>query len=286
MAGEPAEGLAHVGDQRDALFAHALGGVDHDFGERDRIFILAHESAGAGFHVEDQRVDAFGELFAHDGGADEADVLDGGGGVAQGVDFLVGGSDLGGLPDEGHAAFAKDALEIGESERGVEAGDGFELVERAASMAESAAADHRNGEAARGYDGRKDERSLVTYAAGGMLVHFFDGQVGVIDDFTGMQHGFGERGEFSAGQASNPGGHQPGGHLIIGNFVVGVGGNKEVDFLAGVFPGIPLFSDQVDGAHAIGIVCETNIGVVRRQRSARRDVWSVSNFRANRLSEP
>jgi hypothetical protein len=35
-----------------------------------------------------------------------------------------------------------------------------------------------------------------------------------------------------------------------------------------VFPGIPLFSDQVDGAHAIGSDCETNIGVVGRQRSA------------------
>jgi hypothetical protein len=34
-----------------------------------------------------------------------------------------------------------------------------------------------------------------------------------------------------------------------------------------VFSGIPLFSDQVDGAHAIGGDCEPNIGVVGRQRN-------------------
>ena len=87
----------------------------------------------------------------------------------------------------------------------------------------------------------------------------------MIDDFAGVQHGFGKRGEFGAGKAANPGGHQPRGHLIIGNFVAGVGGNKVVDLFAGVFPGIPLFSDQVNGAHAIGGDCETNIGVVGRQ---------------------
>ena len=74
----------------------------------------------------------------------------------------------------------------------------------------------------------------------------------MIHDFAGVQHGFGERGEFGVGEAPKPGRHQPGGHLIIGNFVAGVTGNEVVDFLAGVFPGIPFFSNQVNSAHAIG----------------------------------
>ena len=62
-------------------------------------------------------------------------------------------------------------------------------------MAEAAAADHGNGEAARGDDGSEDERSFVADAAGGMLVDFFAGKSGQIEDFAGIQHGFGERGE-------------------------------------------------------------------------------------------
>ena len=82
-----------------------------------------------------------------------------------------------------------------------------------------------------------------------------------------MQHSFGERGEFGAREATKPGSHQPRSHLIIGNFVASVGGNEVVDFVSGVFSGIPLFSDQVDGAHVIGGECETNIGVLGRQRN-------------------
>ena len=109
-----------------------------------------------------------------------------------------------------------------------------------------------------------------------MLVHLFNRQVGVIDDFAGVQHGFSQGGEFGAGEAANPGSHQPRGHLIVRNFVARVGGNEVVDFFAGVFPGIPLFSNQVNGAHAIGGECETNIGVWTRQRGpGMREVFEV-----------
>ena len=250
MAGHAAERLVHVGDQRDHFLAHALAGLDHDFGEADGIFFALHERAGTGFDVEDQRVNAFGKLLAHDRGADETDIFDGGGDIAQGVDFLVGRSDFRGLADQAHAAFAENVAEFLEREIDVEAGDGFELIERAAGVAEAAAADHRNGEAARGDDGREDERSLVADAAGGMLVHFFAGKIGEIEDFAGMEHGFGERGDLGAVQAADPRGHEPGGHLVVGNFAAGVAGDEEVDLLAGVFTGIAFFADQVDGAHA------------------------------------
>ena len=175
MAGHAAERLVHVGDEGDNFFAHALACFDHDFGKDDGIFFALHEGAGAGFNVENERVDAFGEFLAHDGGADEADIFDGGCGVAKRVDFFVGRSDFRGLADEAHAAFLEHAAELFERKIYVEAGDGFEFIERAAGVTETAAADHGNGEAASGDDGSEDERGFISDATGGMLVDFFPG---------------------------------------------------------------------------------------------------------------
>jgi len=66
----------------------------------------------------------------------QADVFDRGGGRREEHRFFVGRSDFGGLPDQGHAAFAEDALEIGKGKRGVEAGDGFEFVQCATGVAQ------------------------------------------------------------------------------------------------------------------------------------------------------
>ena len=99
VSGKAAKWLVHIGDERDGPLAHALCGFDHQFGEPHGVFLLLHERAGTGFNVEHQCVNPFGQLLAHDGGADEADVFDGGSRIAQGVDFFVGGSDFGGLSD-------------------------------------------------------------------------------------------------------------------------------------------------------------------------------------------
>ena len=265
VASETAERLVHVSDEGDGFFAHAFGGFDHQLGQADGVFFSLHEGAGAGFDVEHQRIDSFGKFLAHDGGADQANIFDRGGDVAQGVDFFVGGSDFGGLADQGHAAFAKDAAKIGQRQRGVESGDGFEFIEGAAGVAEAAAADHRNVEAARSDDWREDQRSLVANAAGGVLVHFFCGEFGESDDFAGVQHGFGQAGDFRSAEAADPGGHQPGGHLVVGNFAAGIAGDQEINFFAGVFSRIAFFADKVNGAHVVWTNGERNIGDMGRQ---------------------
>ena len=42
----------------------------------------------------------------------------------------------------------------------------------------------------------------------------------------------------------------------VGNLIAGVSGDEIADFFARMFPGIPLFLDQVDGTHAIGCVAD------------------------------
>ncbi len=118
--------------------------------------------------------------------------------------------------------------EVAEVELGVEAGDGFELVERAAGVTEGAAGDHGDadagdsggcgrGEAGGGEDGSDEEGGLVAYAAGGVLV---DGE-GVewrgVEGLAGEAHGGGEGGEFCGREAALEDGHEEGGDLGVGD---------------------------------------------------------------------
>src|SRR6267143_1502787 len=144
MARHAAKRLIHSGDKGYHFLAHALAGFDHDFCKANRIFLFLHERPGARLDVEDQGVNAFSKFFAHDRRADETDILDGRSNVTKRVDFLVGRSNLRGLPDQAHAAFAEDAAKCVQRQIHVEARNRFQFVERAAGVAEAAAADHRN----------------------------------------------------------------------------------------------------------------------------------------------
>ena len=112
VADHVAQRLIHVGDHRDDLFTHALAGLDHELGEEGSVFLVFHERARAGFHVEHERIDSFRQFLAHDGRADQVWTLDRAGDVAEGVEFAIGGSDLGGLADHGAAADVRAGDEI------------------------------------------------------------------------------------------------------------------------------------------------------------------------------
>ena len=118
-------GCVHGGEEGDGAGAGEGAGLDHEVGEVLGVVVVAHEGAAAGFYVEDEGVEVFGELFAHDAGGDEVGGLDGAGVVAEGVEDAVGGDEGGGLADEGGSALLEDFGESGEGELGVEAGDGF-----------------------------------------------------------------------------------------------------------------------------------------------------------------
>jgi len=125
VSGVAADGLGVVGDEGDGAGSGGLAGFNHEAGEQAGVFDAVHEGSGAGFDVEDEGVEALGELFGHDAGGDEVGGFDGGGMVAQGVEDAVGGDERRGLADEAGAALAEDLFEAGERELGGEAGDGF-----------------------------------------------------------------------------------------------------------------------------------------------------------------
>ena len=82
VAGGGGERLVHVGDERAGRAAGAVRHLDQRLGERAGVVQRRHEGAGAGLHVEDQRVEAGGELLRQDRGGDEVDRLDRAGDVA------------------------------------------------------------------------------------------------------------------------------------------------------------------------------------------------------------
>ena len=189
VADGAAKRLVHVGDQGDDLFAHGGARIDESAVPVAGVVEVFHEGAGAAFDVQHECVDALGHFLGHDGGDDQRDGGHGGGDVAQGVELFVGGGDFGGLADHGAAAGLERLEKLGFGEAGAVAGNGFELVERAAGDAEAAAGDHRDGGAAGGDERGEGDGYLVADAAGGMLVDLDAGDAGGIDHLAGFHHG-------------------------------------------------------------------------------------------------
>ena len=262
VAGEATERLVHCGEESGGAGACSFAGLDHEAGEKAGLVVGGHEGAGADFDVEDEGVEGLGELLAHDAGGDEEGRLDGAGVVAEGVKDAVGGDDAWGLADEGGAAFLQGVGQLGEVELGVEAGNGFQLVEGAAGVTERAAADHGDtdagdagrcgvGEAGGGKDGGNEEGGFVADASCGVLV---DGE-GVegcgVEGIAGVAHGRGKGSELLRAEAAEEDGHEEGGDLSVGDELV-VGGavddgaDEGVDFVVGEGEAVTLVDDDVE----------------------------------------
>src|SRR5690348_4501621 len=165
VANGVAERLVHVGYERNDAFAHVLSGVHKQLGERNGVFFILHERAVAGFHVEHERIKPLGEFFRHDGSADQAGTLHRAGYITQSVEALIGRSNFRSRGAEGAIARRERVAKFAFREIDVEPGYGFELVERAAGVAEAAPANHWyvnwRARARSGNNRRNSQRSLV-----------------------------------------------------------------------------------------------------------------------------
>ena len=195
------------------------------------------------------------------------------GDIAQGIKFLIGGSDFRSLADQRASALFEHAAKFGERKIHVEAGDGFKLVERAAGVAEPAPADHRHVDL-RDLHWHAARPSLPAPAAATTgaitsdvlsptppvecLSTFRAGNAAEIEHFARVQHGFGERGGFGGCHAAPNHGHQPSGKLVVGNGAVRGAINEKVRSLRARFllP-IALLANDVDGAHRLCALAST-----------------------------
>ena len=192
-----AQRLVHVGEQRPHRGAVGAPDADHGLGQGAGLRRLLHEGPPAHLHVEDQAVEALGQLLGHDRRGDQRDRLHRAGGVAQGVEAAVGRA-------PGSPTGRRAPGRCGPGGPGTRAGRG-----RCGSRGWSPACrgcprcgpgpgpliiGHRHP--AGGDHGAEGDAHLVAHPAGGVLVHLGRGDVGEVEDVAGVQHGVDPGGEF------------------------------------------------------------------------------------------
>jgi hypothetical protein len=137
----------------------------HRAGELERALLARKERPVAHLHVQDEPVDPFRELLAHDAARDQRERRDRAGGVAQVIEPAVERRDLGRLARHHAAHLAQHGDRALEGEVSPEAGDRLELVERSAGVAEPPPGHHRHHEPELGGQRRERKRNLVADSA-------------------------------------------------------------------------------------------------------------------------
>ncbi|CKT84561.1 Uncharacterised protein [Mycobacterium tuberculosis] len=143
---------------------------DHGVRKFARLHWRPHEGPGTNLDVEHQCTRTLSQLLAHNRTGDQRQRFDGAGNVAQRIQLGIGWRQLAGGEDRGADVAKLLAHPLVGQIRG-EPGDGFQLVQGAAGVAESAARRLGHCATAGGDDGHQWQRDFVTYPAGGMLVH-------------------------------------------------------------------------------------------------------------------
>ena len=137
----------------------------------------------------------------------------------------------------------------------VVAGDGIELVERAAGMAEAAARDHRH-EGAEGCEHRGEhQRNVVADAAGRVLVEHRARQVGraPVDGRARERHRLGQRDPLGEAHAAEEHRHGEGRGLALGDVAAGQAADELGDLAGGKLAPVALGADDFLGKDHAGL---------------------------------
>ena len=245
VADRHAERLVHVGHQALDALSERLTHASEFVREHARVGLGLHERARTHLHVEHDGVCAARDLLADDGADDERNRRDRSRHVSQGIHLLVSGVDVGRLRDHGDADAGDLSEEVVRSKLDTETGNGLELVERAAGVAQSPPAHLRNGHSARSHKRCKHERGGVRDAAGRVLVDLDAGNRRQVDDAARANHGVGERDGLLGGKSAQVGGHEPRRHLVVGELPRRIAENDAVDLLGSVLVPVALALDEL-----------------------------------------
>ena len=209
------QGTVHVGDDSHRLPTVPPADGDHGLRQLPGAVQVLDEGAAAHLHVQHQLVGAGGQFLAHHAAGDQGDAGHGGRHIPQGIDLLIRGSHVGGLAGDGHAHRVHIADELLLAEGHPETGDGLQLVDGAAGVAQTPPG-HLGHAAAAGHDdGPDDQGGLVADAAGAVLVHLDALDAGKIDLIAGIRHHGGEVRGLPLGHSVEEDGHDQGRRLVV-----------------------------------------------------------------------
>ena len=190
-----------------------------------------HERARAALDVVEEVPCAGGRLLGDYRGADEGQGVHRASRVAEGVDLLVRRREVPGL-DYGETDLLDLARETLLGEVAGEAGDGLQLVYRAAGRAETPSRELGHGRPAGGHYGQRRQAHLVPDAARGVLVHALGERVSL----AGFGHRPRQRERLLVVHPLDEDRHEQGGHLVVGNLSRGVALHHGLDQALGEFP--------------------------------------------------
>ncbi len=217
VANLEAERLVHRRQQRAHLEAEPPSQRHERARERARACPRRQEGAAPDLDVHHEGVRALGDLLREDRGRDERDRLDGRRGVAQGIEEAIGRHEARALAGEHEPRARQHAPKLRGRERRPEAGDGLELVERAARVAEAAPRHHGDGHAAGRDERREAERDLVAHAARRVLVDLAARDGAEAQALARGDHGLRPRHELARVEAAPHDRHEQRRQLVLGN---------------------------------------------------------------------
>ena len=231
VADGEAERLIHIGHDSGHVAPGVLADAHHLPRELKGGFLRFHERAGAGLYVQHDGARAGGELLGHDARNDQRDGVHRRGHVAQRVHFLIRRGEIRRLPGNHKTNVLGIFEEFFGRHGGGKAGEGFELVDRAAGVPETAAGHFRHFAAARRHHRAEHERGLVADAAGRMLVGGVLAERREIDHVAGVLHFYGELRRFLRRHAAEIDRHHQRGHLVIRDIPRRVAVDDKMQFL-------------------------------------------------------
>ena len=130
-----------------------------------------------------------------------------------------------------------------------ESGDGLEFVQGPSGMPQSSPRNHRHRHSGCGADRRKDQRSLVSDPAGGMLVDLDSGNHREVHDLPGIQHGLEQPESLIHRKPVDENRHQQGGCLIVRDFTSGKPINKKIQFCLAQRLSVAFLADDLGNLH-------------------------------------
>ena len=160
-----AQRTRHRGDPRGRADASGRREIHHGLPELSPAIDVREKRTAPGFDVEDQRIDVLGHLLGNDRTRDQRERFDKLHPVAQRIEHAVTRRNRPRLSADHAASLAEHALDGRLVQAGANAGDGLELVERTAGVAQAAARYHRHDAAKRCQRGREGQAHLVTNPA-------------------------------------------------------------------------------------------------------------------------
>jgi hypothetical protein len=186
------------------------------------------------------------DLLRHDRGRDQGQDVDGCGDVPEPVELLVGRHEICGLADDREPEVLHLLHETIDGEVDVEAWDRLELVERAAGVAQPAAAHLADGHSAGGDDRADRDRRLVADAAGRVLVDdLAPERSGEVERASARDHRVGQRVGLRGRHAAEVDGHAERRELVVRDLAARVAEDQLCDLAGGKLFPVPLPLDQL-----------------------------------------